>query len=86
VPPSEGPTPWDTERLLFAVREPFPSRTTQIDPAWGYVARDRHLLLTSMMADGGVIFSDGIESDYLAFNSGAKADIGLADRQGRLVA
>jgi len=27
------------------------------------------------MADNGVIFSDGIEADYLAFNSGATATI-----------
>jgi hypothetical protein len=86
VPQSQSPMPWDTERLMFAVREPFPSRTTQVDPAWGYVTQDHHLQLTSMMADGGVIFSDGIESDYLTFNSGTKADIGLAERQGRLVA
>lgn len=76
---------WDTERLLFAVREPFPSRTTQVEPAWGYVARGSTLQLTSMMAEGGVIFSDGIEADYLAFNSGTSAEIGVADRQGRLV-
>lgn len=84
--PAERPMPWDTEQLLFAVREPFPSRTTQVDPAWGYVARGSTLQLTSMMAEGGVIFSDGIEADYLAFNSGARAEIGVADRQGRLVA
>jgi NAD kinase len=58
----------------------------RVDEAWGYINQGQHLLVTSMMADGGVIFSDGIESDYLAFNSGAKADIGLADRRGRLVA
>lgn len=81
----ERPMPWDTERLLFAVREPFPSRTTQVLPAWGYVTRDARLELTSLMAEGGVIFSDGIEADYLAFNAGMRAHIGVADRRGRLV-
>lgn len=81
-----GPMPWDTEQLLYAVREPFPSQTTQVDPAWGYVTRDNQLRLTSMMAEGGVIFSDGIEADYMAFNSGVTAEIGVADRTGRLIA
>jgi NAD kinase len=85
-PPEQGPMPWDSERLLFAVREPFPSRTTQVDPAWGYVTHEHRLTLRSRMAEGGVIFSDGIEADYLAFNAGTKAEIAVADRQGRLVA
>lgn len=81
----ERPMRWDSDRLLFAVREPFPSRTTQVDPAWGYVTRDQRLTLRSLMAEGGVIFSDGIEADYLAFNAGTKAEIAVAERQGRLV-
>jgi hypothetical protein len=38
------------------------------------------------MAENGVIFSDGIEADDLDFNSGTEAAIGVAERQGRLVA
>jgi len=37
------------------------------------------------MPDYGVIFSDGIESDYLAFNSGAIAHIRVAERKAHLV-
>jgi hypothetical protein len=37
------------------------------------------------MAEHGVIFSDGIEADFLAFNAGARATIGIAERQGLLV-
>jgi hypothetical protein len=37
------------------------------------------------MPENGVIFSDGIEADYLEFNSGAKALISVAEREGRLV-
>jgi len=33
-----------------------------------------------------VIFSDGIETDFLAFNSGTKVTIAVAERQGVLVA
>jgi hypothetical protein len=37
------------------------------------------------MAGHGVIFSDGMESDFLEFNSGARATITLASRHGTLV-
>jgi hypothetical protein len=43
------------------------------------------LILESRMAENGVIFSDGIENDYLEFNSGTKAVIGIAEKRGRLV-
>ena len=36
------------------------------------------------MAEGRVIFSDGIEKDFLDFNSGT-AVIGIAERKGVLV-
>ncbi len=32
-----------------------------------------------------MIFSDGVESDYLAFNAGFRATIGLADQCANLV-
>jgi hypothetical protein len=37
------------------------------------------------MAGYGVIFSDGIEADFLEFNSGMIAMIDVAQRQGSLV-
>jgi hypothetical protein len=37
------------------------------------------------MPERGVIFSDGIEEDYLEFNSGTRAEITLAEKKGRLV-
>jgi hypothetical protein len=37
------------------------------------------------MPERGVIFSDGIEMDYLGFNSGTLATIGAAERRGVLV-
>jgi hypothetical protein len=37
------------------------------------------------MPENGVIFSDGIEADFLEFSSGMVASIGVADRCGRLV-
>jgi hypothetical protein len=44
------------------------------------------LVITSQMPDNGVIFSDGIESDYLGFNSGFIARVGLAERKANLIA
>jgi hypothetical protein len=37
------------------------------------------------MPQSGVIFSDGVEEDFLPFNSGAVAEIGLSDRKLHLV-
>lgn len=37
------------------------------------------------MPEHGVIFSDGIEADYLEFNSGSVAELGMAEKKGILV-
>jgi hypothetical protein len=79
------PQPWDVEQLLFAVREPFPSKTSSASLVAGTITKQQPLLLSSQMPENGVIFSDGIEADNLDFNSGAVAKIEVADRQGRLV-
>jgi NAD kinase len=76
---------WDSDRLWFAVREPFISRTSQAGLVFGQIGAGQELIITSQMPDSGVIFSDGIESDYLAFNSGAIARVGLAARKARLI-
>ncbi|HDL3161759.1 hypothetical protein P2G45_14425 [Mannheimia haemolytica] len=46
---------------------------------------DSPLQLGSLMPENGVIFSDGIEDDYLQFNAGCIAHIGIADIQGQLI-
>ena len=43
------------------------------------------LILESQMAENGVIFSDGIEKDFLEFNSGTQVVIGIAEKKGMLV-
>jgi NAD kinase len=80
-----APQPWDTNELQFAVREPFPSRTSQANLVFGRLVKGELLRLRSLMPENGVIFSDGIEADRLDFNSGSEAQITVADRQGRLV-
>ena len=79
------PTPWDAPFLQFAVREPFPSVSTGVNLLCGRADASTTLRVRSLMPDYGVIFSDGLESDFVAFNSGAVATIGVAERQGRLV-
>jgi len=76
---------WQSENLWYTVREPFISRTSQATMVFGQLEPGQEMTITSQMPDYGVIFSDGIESDYLTFNSGAIARIGLADRRAHLV-
>ena len=51
----------------------------------GRVLAGDRLVMTSLMAEGGVIFSDGVEADYLEFNAGARVEIAAATRRGCLV-
>lgn len=37
------------------------------------------------MPENGVIFSDGIENDFLEFNAGTQAIISIAEKRGYLV-
>ena len=82
---SYAPAPWDASFLQFAVREPFPSRSSQATLVFGRVDSGHHLRLRSFMPESGVIFSDGIEADYVSFNSGVEARIGVAKQRGKLV-
>ncbi|MEK8127300.1 sugar kinase [Paenibacillus filicis] len=75
---------WDADRLYFAVREPFPSRNTSAELVFGQIASGQQLRITSQMPEHGVIFSDGIESDFLEFNAGVEAVISVAEQKGLL--
>ncbi len=80
-----APAPWDATYLQFAVREPFPSVASQATLICGRVQQPANLVLRSLMPENGVIFSDGIESDFLNFTAGHTAHIGVAERVGVLV-
>jgi hypothetical protein len=67
------------------VREPFPSRTSSTDLVFGQITREKPLKILSEIAENGVIFSDGIESDYLVFSSGIEATITPAEKKGKLL-
>lgn len=77
--------PWNTRSLYFCVREPFPSHTTGTSLVYGKIEERDIFRLASQMAEGGIIFSDGIVDDAIEFNSGAIASIGMASVQGQLV-
>ncbi len=76
---------WESDYLYFTVREPFPTRTTSAALVFGRVTPETPLTLESQMAENGVIFSDGIEKDFLEFNSGTKAVIAITEKKGVLV-
>jgi hypothetical protein len=77
---------WDDPRLAFVVREPFRSRASDVQLAAGLLEGGEELRLESHMPDGGVIFSDGVEADALAFNAGAVATVRASERKTHLVA
>lgn len=83
-PPNAGGFDWDENYLIYSVREPFPSKASQTSLVYGVITPDNPLTVKSNMAETGVIFSDGIEQDYVEFNSGAMATISLADRKATL--
>ncbi len=83
--PSQYKLDGASEELYFTVREPFTSRTSRATIVFGRLRPSEQLYVTSQMPGYGVIFSDGVESDYLAFNSGAIARIGLSNRKAHLI-
>lgn len=83
--PAQFRLAWDAPTLVFSVREPWPSTASAASLTFGVVSRAEPLRLHSHMPEHGVIFSDGIEEDYLAFNAGTTVTITPADKQGCLV-
>ena len=73
------------DELLFAVREPFKSIRTQTSIVAGLVNNQQQLVIESLMPTKGIIFSDGIESDFIKFNSGSIATIGIAPNSANIV-
>jgi NAD kinase len=75
---------WNAKQLCYSIREPFPSSTTGTSIVYGKISKSKPMNLISQMAGNGVIFSDGIESDFLEFNNGMQATIQVADKSGHL--
>jgi NAD kinase len=73
------------DQLMFVVREPFLSKRSEAGIVAGLVSGHARLSIESYMPANGVIFSDGVESDFLQFNSGAIATIGTAREKAKIV-
>lgn len=71
--------------LYYTVREPYPSASTGASMVFGRITAKTPLQIVSHMPENGVIFSDGMEQDFLQFNSGTMVTIGIADHKGYLV-
>ena len=76
---------WDADYLYFSVREPWPSTISSAEITFGKVTEKAPLILVSQMPENGVIFSDGIEADFLKFNAGTEAKISIARKKGHLI-
>lgn len=76
---------WESDYLYYTVREPFPSKTSAATLVFGKITQKQPMRLVSQMPENGVIFSDGIEADFLEFNSGMQAMVTLAEKKGHLV-
>ncbi|MCI0357965.1 MAG: hypothetical protein L0211_05755 [Planctomycetaceae bacterium] len=76
---------WEDRRLIWSVREPFVSKRSQANLVAGWIDDASELVIESLMPEGGVIFSDGIESDFLPFTSGTIARVRVSAQRANLV-
>jgi hypothetical protein len=76
---------WEDRKLLWVVREPFVSKRSQASLVAGWLNAGDELIVESLMPEGGVIFSDGIESDFLPFTSGTIARLRVSPQRANLV-
>jgi len=76
---------WEDNNLIWAVREPFISRHSSADMVGGILSGSEELVVGSQMDGNGVIFSDGIENDFIEFNSGSIAAFKVAEQKAVLV-
>jgi NAD kinase len=77
--------PWNTDKLAFVVREPFRSKYSDTNLSAGLINNTDKLRIESQMPSNGIVFSDGVEADFLHFNSGTKLEVGVADQKARLI-
>lgn len=74
---AELPLGLDERAVAYFVREPFPSIATGTAMRAGKLVAEP-LTVTSRMNDGGVIFADGMEQDFLAFDWGRRVSVAPA--------
>ncbi|HMO34807.1 MAG TPA: hypothetical protein PKA06_02070 [Gemmatales bacterium] len=77
--------PMESRELRFSVREPFVSRISQAAIVHGTLKEQQTLEIISRMPQRGIIFSDGMEADFIRFDSGMQATIRIAPRTVQLL-
>lgn len=75
----------EDNRAAFFAREPWPSRTSGCEIAAGEIEQQASLTVLSRINEGGVIFADGIEQDFLPFDWGVEAQIQISSKKLALV-
>lgn len=75
----------EARELRFIVREPFISRSSTADLIYGAICEAESLEVVSQMAPGGVIFSGGMDADFLRFDSGMTGTVTVSPRRMNLV-
>ena len=76
---SSLPSP-TTNELVFVVREPFPAPGLGASLVTGRVVPSAPLTVSSDMATGGYIFSDGVTEKALEWNAGSTVVVSVGDR------
>jgi len=73
---------WDEKKLVYSVREPFPSLYSQTENCFGVISDQDKLIIRSETPDNAVIFSDGIQEDFIEFTSGSLAEVSISNTRG----
>ncbi len=73
------PDPADKE-LVFVVREPYESPSTQAGIVTGRIVPGKPLTVISTMPKGGCVFSDGVVEKAAEWNAGSTVEISVGDR------
>lgn len=76
---------WEDRKLAWVVREPFRSKHSSAEKVAGMITESEAITVASLMPEAGVVFSDGIEDDFLEFNSGNTLTVEVAKEVARLV-
>jgi len=71
----------EANELRFSVREPFISNTSKAEMIYGRIQGRDTLEIISRMPQRGIICSDGMETDFIKFESGMRAKITVAQRK-----